>query len=67
MPPTLPKSSLSRILIFAVGAITVLLVLRFVFAIALSLLKWLALAALVAMVVWLVMSKGEGPRYRPPS
>lgn len=59
MPPSLPKSSLSRILLYAIAAIAVLLVLRFVFAIALGLLKWLALAAIVGLVVWLVMSKDD--------
>ncbi len=60
MPPTVPKSSLPRIVGFAITALAVLLVLRFVFAVALGLLKWLALAALVALVAWLVLSKDDG-------
>lgn len=60
MPPIVPKSSLPRIVAFAITAVAVLLVLRFVFAVALGLLKWLALGALVALVVWLVLSRDDG-------
>jgi len=56
----MPKSSLSRILAYALVALGLLLVLHFVFTVALTLLKWLALGAVVALVVWLVVSKDDG-------
>lgn len=64
MPPLVPKSTLPRIVGFAITAVAILLVLRFVFAVALGLLKWLALGALIALVVWLVLSKDEA-RHKP--
>jgi len=67
MPPLVPRSTLPRIVAFAVIAVAVLLVLRFVFAVAIGLLKWLALGAIVALVVWLVLSKDSSERSKNSS
>lgn len=63
MPPAMPKSSLPRIVAYALIALGILLVLHFVFTVALTLLKWLALGAVVALVVWLVASKDDAKKH----
>ena len=58
--PTKSKLSLSRLALYIVAAIAVLLVLRFVFSVAMSALKFVALGALAVFVVWLFISKDKG-------
>ena len=63
MPKDSPKSTqltLSKVAGYLVAAVAVLLVLRFVFSVAMSILKFVALGALVLFVVWLFVAKDGG-------
>lgn len=64
MPKDSPKSmqlTVPKVAGYLVAAVAVLLVLRFVFSVAMSILKFVALGALVVFVVWLFMAKDSGP------
>jgi len=63
MPQDSPKSSklsLPKMALYLVATVAVFLVLRFVFSIAMSILKFVALGALAVFVVWLFMVKDRG-------
>lgn len=51
------KMSLPKLVTYIVAAIAILLVLRFVFSVAMSILKFVALGGLVLFVAWLFLSK----------
>ncbi len=59
MPSGSNKLTLSRIVFFVVAAVAALLVLRFVFSIAMSVVKFIALGALAVFVVWLFLGKDD--------
>lgn len=56
------KLSLPKMVLYVVAAIAVFLVLRFVFSIAMSILKFVALGALAVFVVWLFMGRDGGSK-----
>jgi len=63
MPQDTPKSSkltLPKMALYVVAAIAIVLVLRFVFSVAMGVLKFVALGALAVFVVWLFLSKDRG-------
>lgn len=60
--PTKSKLSLSRLALYIVAAIAVLLVLRFVFSVAMSIVKIVAVVAIVALV-WPAFA--PGPKKKP--
>lgn len=63
MPSESPKSSklsVSKVATYAVAAIAILLLLRFVFSVAMGVLRFVALGALAVFVVWLFLSKDGG-------
>lgn len=59
-PAKASKLSLPKVVTFLVAAVAVFFVLRFVFSVAMSALKFVALGALVVFVVWLFVSKDKG-------
>ena len=59
MPEPTPKQSPLRIVFFVVAAIAVFLVLKFVFSIAMSVLKWGIIAAVAVLIVWAFLG-GKG-------
>jgi hypothetical protein len=48
-----------KIVFFVVAAVAVFLVLKFVFSIAMSVLKWGVIAAVAAFVVWMFLGGGK--------
>ena len=63
MPQDSTKSSkltLPKMAVYLVAAVAALLVLRFVFSVAMSVLKFVALGALALFVVWLFLAKDSG-------
>jgi len=60
MPNSTKKTSLPRIALYVVLAIAAFLVLRFVFSVAMSVLKFVLLGALAVGVVWLFLAKDSG-------
>ncbi len=59
MPQSPSKQSPMKIVFFVVAAVAVFLVLKFVFSIAMSVLKWGVLAAVAAFVVWMFVGGGK--------
>lgn len=59
-PTKVSKLTLPRVVMFLVAAVAVFIVLRFVFSVAMSALKFVALGALAVFVVWLFISKDKG-------
>jgi hypothetical protein len=67
MPPTptgsaKSKLTVSKIALYAVAAIAIFLILRFVFSVAMSILKFVMLGALALFVVWLFIAKDGGDK-----
>lgn len=60
MPQPTSKQSPMRIVFFVVAAVAVFLVLKFVFSIAMSVLKWGVIAAVAVFVVWMFVGGGKG-------
>jgi len=58
--PTKSKLTLPKIAVYAVAAVAVFLILRFVFSVAMSVMKFLILGALAIFVVWIFLAK-DGP------
>lgn len=53
------KSTLTKIVTFVIIAVAFFLILRFVFSVAMGILRFLALGALVVFVLWLFLKKGD--------
>lgn len=60
MPNPTQKLSLPRIALYVVLAIAAFLVLRFVFSVAMSVLKFVLLGALAVVVVYFFLAKDNG-------
>lgn len=59
MPGSSNKMTLPRIALYVAAAVAAFIVLRFVFSVAMSAMKFIALGVLAVVVVYLFMSKGN--------
>lgn len=60
MPQSSNKLALPRIALYVVAAIAAFVVLRFVFSVAMSAMKFIALGVLAVIVVYLFLGKDKG-------